>query len=99
MKINNETKIGIMVSLLFILLAIITIRTGKFKLSDNGYLVKVHFQNVDGVNLNSPVMFNGFEVGIVEDVSISEGELDTKIELLLWVRDTARLREGGKGVY
>jgi len=96
MKMNNETKIGIMVSCLIILLAILTIKTGKFKLSESGYLVKVHFQNVDGVNLNSPVMFNGFEVGIVEDVAIREDELNTNIELLLWINDTARLRQGAK---
>jgi len=96
MKMNNETKIGLMVSLLIILLAILTIKTGKFNLAKNGYLVKVHFQNINGVNLNSPVMFNGFEVGIVEDVNINEGELDTKIELLLWINNTARLRTGAK---
>lgn len=96
MKINNETKIGIMVSGLIILLAILTVKTGKLNFSKSGYLVKVHFQNVDGVNLNSPVMFNGFEVGIVEDVAIREDELGTKIELLLWINDTARLREGSK---
>lgn len=96
MKMNNETKIGLMVSGLIILLAILTIKTGKFNLSKSGYLVKARFQNVDGVNLNSPVMFNGFEVGVVEDVSIREDELNTKIELLLWVDDTARLREGAK---
>jgi len=96
MKMNNETKIGLMVSLVFILLVALTIKTGKFNLSKSGYLVKAHFENVDGVNLNSPVMFNGFEVGIVEGVTIGEGESDTKIELLLWIDDTARLRAGSK---
>ena len=96
MKMNNETKIGLMVSVLIILLAVLTVKTGKFNLSNDGYIVKVHFSNVDGVNLNSPVMFNGFEVGIVEDVAISEGDLETKIELTLWIKDTARLRQGAK---
>ncbi len=96
MKMNNETKIGLMVSLLFILLAIVTVKTGKINFSKSGQLVKVHFRNVDGVNLNSPVMFNGFEVGIVEDVAIIEGESETIIELLLWVNEKARLRTGAK---
>lgn len=96
MKMNNETKIGLMVSALIILLAIVTIKAGKFNLSNDGYIVKVHFSNVDGVNLNSPVMFNGFEVGIVKDVTINEGDLETKIELTLWIKDTARLRQGAK---
>jgi phospholipid/cholesterol/gamma-HCH transport system substrate-binding protein len=96
MKMNNETKVGLMVSVLIVSLAVLTVKTGKFNLSNDGYVVKVHFQNVDGVNLNSPVMFNGLEVGIVEDVAISEGEKDTKIELTLWVNESARLRKGAK---
>jgi len=96
MKMNNETKIGLMVSVLIALLAVMTVKTGKFNLSNDGYTVKVHFKNVDGVNLNSPVMFNGFEVGVVEDVAISEGDLETKIELTLWIEDKARLRQGAK---
>lgn len=96
MKITNESKIGIMVSVVIALLAILTIKTGNFNLSKSGYTIKAHFQNVDGVNLNSPVMFNGFEVGIVEDIAIKEGEFDTQMELKLSINDTARLREGAK---
>jgi len=96
MKINNESKIGLMVSIVIVLLAVLTIRTGKFNFSKSRYTIKAQFQNVDGVNLNSPVMFNGFEVGIVKDIIIKEGELDTKIELTLSINDTARLRQGAK---
>ena len=96
MKMNNETKIGVMVSSVILLLAVLTVKTGNFSLLKEGYLVKVHFNNVDGVNLNSPVMFNGFEVGIVEDIMIKEGERDTKMELTLRVDPKAKLRSGAK---
>jgi len=96
MKLNNESKIGLMVSVVIVLLAVLTIKTGKFNLSKNGYIIKAHFQNVDGVNLNSPVMFNGFEVGIVEDIAIKEGSVDTLMELTLSINDSARLREGAR---
>lgn len=96
MKMKNETKIGVMVSAVIILLAVLTVKTGKFRLSRQGYAVKARFQNVDGVNLNSPVMFNGFEVGIVEDIAIKEDGGEAKMELSLWIDDTARLREGAK---
>jgi len=96
MKINNESKVGLMVSIVIVLLAVLTIKTGKFNLSKSGYIIKAHFQNVDGVNLNSPVMFNGFEVGIVKDITIKEGASETKIELILFINNTARLREGAK---
>jgi len=96
MKINNETKIGFMVSAVIVLLAVLTIKTGKFNLSTKGNAFKAHFKNVDGVNLNSPVMFNGFEVGIVEGIEIKESDGDVRMELLLWVNENAKLREGSK---
>lgn len=96
MKMNNETKIGVMVSIVIGMLAILTIQTGNFNLSQNDYEVKIHFKNVDGVNLNSPVMYNGFEVGIVDDIMIREGPNDTKIELTLRISEKARLRDGAK---
>ena len=96
MKLNNETKIGLMVCAVIALLAVLTVKTGNFTLSNRGYTVKVHFQNVDGVNLNSPVMFNGFEVGIVEDIQIKESDADTKMELTLSIDEDAKLRQGAK---
>lgn len=96
MTMNNEKKIGLMVTVVIILLAILTIKTGKFNFSMKGYTIKVQFENVDGVNLNSPVMFNGFEVGIVDDIKIKDDQGDVKMELILWVKESAKLREGAK---
>ena len=96
MKMNNETKIGLMITVVIVLLAILTIKTGNFNLSTKGYTVKALFENVDGVNLNSPVMFNGFEVGIVEDITIKDDGGDIKMELLLWIDEKAKLREGAR---
>ncbi|MBU0467895.1 MAG: MCE family protein [Candidatus Omnitrophica bacterium] len=96
MKINNETKIGMMITGIVIVLATLTIRTENFKVTKDGYRVRVHFQDIDGVNLNSPVMFNGFEVGIVEDVVIRDDNDGTKMELVLWLENKAKLRKGSK---
>lgn len=96
MKMNNETKIGLMVTGVIVLLAVLTIKTGKFNLSTKDYIIKAQFANVDGVNLNSPVMFNGFEVGIVDDIKIKDDDGDVKMEVILRVNDRARLREGAK---
>jgi len=96
MKTNNETKIGIMVSVVIILLAVLTVKTGKFNLATKGYTIKALFENVDGVNLNSPVMFNGFEVGMVDDIKIKDDDGDIKMELALWINEKARLREGAR---
>ena len=96
MKINNEIKIGMLVCLVAVLLSYITIKSGKFNISEKGHTVKVLFDNIDGVNLNSPVMLNGYEIGIVEDVQIKEVGSDTKMELTLWLETEVRLRKGSK---
>jgi len=96
MKLNNETKIGIMVFIVLVLLGIFTMKTGKFNFANTGYTVKVQFKDIDGVNLNSPVMYNGYEVGLVEDIAIVEGDNEMMMELTLWLNGDARLREGAK---
>ena len=96
MKINNETKIGVMVCIVIGLLAVLTVKTGRFNLSKSRYTFKAQFKNIDGVNLNSPVMFNGFEVGIVEDIAIKDKGQDTMMELTLQIDEQARPREGAK---
>jgi len=85
-----------MVFVVIVLLAVLTIKTGNFNLSTRGYMIKARFENIDGVNLNSPVMFNGFEVGIVEDIHIKDTGGLTQMELDLWVNDKAKLRQGAK---
>ena len=96
MKIHNETKIGIMVIVCLVLLGYMTFRSESFSFKNRGYHVKAHFNNIDGVNLNSPVMVNGYEVGAVEDIKIVDGEHETIMELTLSLDAKAKLREGAK---
>jgi len=96
MKLTNETKIGILVVFVFSLLAFFTIQAGNFNLSKSEYRMKVHFNDIDGVDLNSPVMFNGFEVGIVESIGVIDLGKVTKIELILDIDDGIQIREGTK---
>ncbi|MFT5388098.1 MAG: phospholipid/cholesterol/gamma-HCH transport system substrate-binding protein [Lysobacterales bacterium] len=94
MVINKETKIGIMITLVLIGLGVLTIRSGDFAFKGEGYEVKVRFHDVDGVNLNSPVMFNGFEVGAVHDIQIIEENDTTLMELSITIKSGVVLREG-----
>jgi len=96
MKLTNESKIGILVVAVFVLLAYFTIRAGDFNLARGGYRVKAHFNDIDGVNLNSPVMFNGYEVGIVEDIRIIDVDSNIKMELIMWINGDVKIREGAK---
>lgn len=96
MKVSNEAKIGMMVVFVIIMLGILTIRTGDFNFSKEGYFIKIHFQNIDGISLNAPVMYNGLEVGSVKEISIVNVGDATKMELDIWLDKTAQLREGAK---
>lgn len=92
---NNETKIGILVVLVVAALIGITVQAGNFHLAQAGYTIKVRFQNIDGVELNSPVMLNGLEVGRVTDIQISYGDTP-KVELTLWIKDGVKMTSGLK---
>ena len=91
MKISNEAQVGALVFAVFLALAVLTFKTGDFSLSKKGYTVKIHFQNIDGVSLNAPVMLNGLEVGKVEAISILEEPEETKLELLAWIEEGVQL--------
>lgn len=96
MKISNEAKIGVMIFGVVVLLIIMTVKTGNFNFSKKGYEVKVYFETIDGVKVNAPVLLNGLEVGLVKDIKINYGEDKSTMELVLWLEEWAKLREGAK---
>lgn len=95
MKINNEMKIGILVTAVLVILAALTWKTGNFDFSIKGYEMRVQFKDVDGVSLNAPVTLNGLEVGRVKDVQILYGEV-TRVELTLWLDEGTKIDKGIK---
>lgn len=96
MQLNNETKIGLMVILGVAILLGMTVKAGNFTLKKDGYRITAVFSDIDGVSRNSPVMLNGMEVGVVEDIQIKYGADQTAMELTLWLNSTAKLKEGAK---
>lgn len=96
MKLNNETRIGIMVTIVFVLLGVLTFRAGEFNVKRDGYLVNVHFSNIDGIKINAPVMFNGFEKGHVKGINVVESEEKVMMELVVWLSREAGLHQGSK---
>lgn len=96
MKLTNEAKIGFFVTIVIVLLIVLTIKSGNFNIGHEGYHLNVSFQNIDGVSLNTPVMLNGHEVGHVEQINIAYGPDSTMMELLLWIREDAKLRKDAR---
>jgi len=76
----------------------ITVKAGNFTLKKDGYRLTAAFSDIDGVSRNSPVMLNGLEVGVVEDIQIKYGADQTAMELTLWLNNTAKLKEGARVV-
>lgn len=95
MKFNNETKIGILVTVVVVALLVLTYLVGDFNFAEKGYEIKVYFENIDGVDINAPVLLNGLEVGLVKNIQIVY-EPKTQMELTLWLRERAKLRQGAK---
>lgn len=93
MRINNETKVGILIAVVLSMLAVLTVRAGDFHFKERGYDIKVHFVNVDGIELNSPVTLNGLEIGRVKDIHIVYGRVP-KVELTLWIKQDIKIFKG-----
>jgi len=92
-KITNEAKIGLLVIIVLCILAVLTWEAGDFDFTPEGYHLKVYFKNIDGVELNAPVMVNGFEVGRVDGIKSVYGKgLATNVELTLWIEKSAKIR-------
>ena len=77
-KLSNEGKIG--------LLAIITIALFiwglKFLKGQNilsaSKNIFVEYKNIDQLKVSSPVLINGFEVGVVKDIYLKPEDLNTR---------------------
>ncbi len=81
-KMVTETKVGIFVTLGFIVLAVMTVTVGKFHLGkEAGYRVYVLFDSAAGVVQNSPVRIAGVHVGKVEGISLERGQAKVALRI------------------
>jgi len=96
MKVNNEIKIGLMVVVTIVLLLAMTFKAENLDFSKKGYIIKVQFRDINGISLSSPVMFNGYEMGKVEDIVIQDDAEEIKMVLILRLDEKAHLKEGAK---
>ena len=81
-KMMTETKVGIFVTLGFIVLAVMTVTVGKFHLiKEAGYRVYVLFDSAAGVVQNSPVRIAGVHVGKVERISLERGRAKVALRI------------------
>ena len=94
-KMNNETKTGILVLASVLVLIAMILKVGNFSLFKHGYSVKSRFHFTAGVKKHAPVRLSGVDVGEVRDIDILyDGE--TLIELDLWLDEGVKLHKDAK---
>lgn len=95
MKLNNETKIGLLVAVALLFLSWMTFKSRDFSAVQGSYEIKADFYNTEGLEVNSPVTLNGLEVGRVQDIKLVYGD-ETKVRLSLKLKDNVRVYPGTK---
>ncbi len=95
MHATREVKVGIFVFLAFVLLAIIVFSISDFYGFSPGYEVKVVFDSAGGIEPGAPVRVAGVSAGEVRKVTVygDEAEAKTRAELIVWLKDYAKVEE------
>ncbi len=66
-----ETIVGFLVIILSITFVAYMYLFNNDKKSDNGYIVKANFQNVEGIIKGSDIMIAGIKIGVVDDLKLN----------------------------
>lgn len=99
MRATREVKVGLFVFLAFVLLAVIVFSISDLQSFAPGYQLRVVFSTASGIDAGAPVRLAGVTVGEVQKVTVSfdEAEAKTQAELLIWVKDFAKVEEDAVG--
>ncbi|MBI4227899.1 MAG: MCE family protein [Candidatus Omnitrophica bacterium] len=94
MLATREVKVGLLVFLAVIFLAVIVFSVSDFYSFSPGYRLRVLFNSAGGIDVGAPVRLAGVTVGEVQQVRVSGGsEATTQAELVVWVKDFAKFED------
>ncbi len=72
MKINNETKVGILAAIALSLFFLgFNFLKGE-KIFQSGFELKAYYDNIEGLATGNPVVYNGYRVGSVKSIEMDE---------------------------
>ncbi len=83
LKLNNETKVGILAAVAVTLLILgFNLLKGE-KIFVSGFELKSYYDNIAGLGTGNPVLYNGFRVGQVKNIDInkSTGKIEVRFSL------------------
>jgi len=72
--VSREAKVGIFVLGGIIILAYFTLKIGKVRVGETGYMIHATFSNVSGLERSAAVKMAGVPVGRVESLALSKGK-------------------------
>lgn len=90
MKINNETKTGVIIVAAIVVGLTFWVKTNDF--TGKPYKIKTSFNYADGIKPDSIVKLSGIDVGRVENIKFSYNP-ETKVELVLALARSAKIHE------
>ena len=74
MNINKETKVGIFVAIVLLILAYFSVKVGKIQLfKPPAYTISAYFKSANGIGIGTPVTMAGIKIGTVEKISLEKG--------------------------
>ena len=93
MKINNEAKVGLMITLSFTIFIVLIAMLAKFNMAQSGYKLRLYFSFLNGLNTNAPVKIaGGIKIGHVVDI-VQSAE---NTEVVIWVGNQYNLLKTAK---
>lgn len=88
MKISNEAKVGLLVTVSFTLFILTVALLANISVSRSGYSIRVYYSFLNDLRAGAPVKIGGgIKIGQVQEIRQS----DEKTELILWIDNKYRL--------
>lgn len=84
---NQELKVGIVVSIGLIIFAGLIIGVGGIKFGEKGYRIKVLFDYVSGLDNHASVRLSGMECGEVKKMTLKDG----RVQVDIWLKEEAKV--------
>lgn len=82
MKFGLEAKVGIFVIVVFIILGYMTTKVSDFAFyKSSGYVVTYQIPSASGLTKDASVKFRGVDVGKVEEINLSNGNVNVKLRI------------------
>ena len=88
MRISNEARVGLMVTVSFTLFIVLVGLLAKFNISQSGYHVRIYYSFLNDLSVGAPVKIaGGIKIGQVDEIRQS----GTRTEVIVWIDNRYKL--------